>query len=128
MVGDIKAAAAEAAAGAIGLDGWEGEECPEHVELDKTAGFWDPEMKFDPSAPPTLDWGQEQWLRENSLRRQTLHGYPFVLTPNGRQTLTPRLGRFDEDNEPGTLDPVLPRPAPSPDPKKMIRGQEENYK
>lgn len=53
-------------------------------------------------------------MRENSLRRPTLKGYPEVLTAAGLRSATPRLGRFDE-NEPATLDPRLPRPAPMPD-------------
>merc|ERR1712039_579279 len=61
------------------------------------------------------------------MRRQTLKGFPHVLTPDGRKELTPRLGRFEEENEPGTLDPRLPRPAPMPDRRRIFMGQEKNY-
>merc|ERR1712079_880336 len=67
--------------------------------------------KFDFGNPPELTWPQQRWLRDHSLRRQTLKGYPRVLTPKGLEYATPRLGRFEEQNEPATLDPYLPRPS-----------------
>mmetsp|Transcript_69988 Transcript_69988/g.216395 ORF Transcript_69988/g.216395 Transcript_69988/m.216395 type:complete len:422 (+) Transcript_69988:499-1764(+) len=78
-----------------------------------------PHMKtkpFDPLQPQTMTWAQEVWTRENSLRRPTLKGVPYVLTPKGLWNATPRLPRFQTQNEPATIDPFPPRPAPQFEP------------
>ncbi|CAE7362020.1 unnamed protein product [Symbiodinium pilosum] len=71
------------------------------------------------------DWDQEKWLAEHTLRRPTMKGFPKAFTPHGLERATPRFeDRFAED-EPGTLDPRLPRPAGLPDLNKYTESQRE---
>lgn len=98
--------------------------CPKPVDLKHPAGDWESEYEsadpfkkpFDPLKPPKLTWKQEVWTREHSLRRPTVPGYPYVLTPAGMRNAVPRLPRFAEENEAATIDPHLPRPAPKLNP------------
>lgn len=101
------------------------EGCPEPVTIERPAGQW-LEETLDPGKPPKLSWPQEQWMRENSLRRPTLPGFPHVLTRGGIRNATPRLPRFAKENEPATIDPRLPRPAPMVDPSRVPRGSEQD--
>eukprot|EP00933_Yihiella_yeosuensis_P029327 TRINITY_DN22994_c0_g1_i1.p1 TRINITY_DN22994_c0_g1~~TRINITY_DN22994_c0_g1_i1.p1 ORF type:complete len:338 (+),score=81.89 TRINITY_DN22994_c0_g1_i1:298-1311(+) len=136
LLGDVKSGVtshvkSQAAEVGLGKDS-----CPQPVKIDDPASeFWaspstpssssralpkdyaiaSPQQKeFDPLNPPALEWQQKTWLRENSLRRPTIPGYPHVLTPEGSKMLSPRLERF-QDNEPATLEPRLPRPRSPPD-------------
>eukprot|EP00929_Paragymnodinium_shiwhaense_P036794 TRINITY_DN19688_c0_g2_i3.p1 TRINITY_DN19688_c0_g2~~TRINITY_DN19688_c0_g2_i3.p1 ORF type:complete len:232 (+),score=50.69 TRINITY_DN19688_c0_g2_i3:332-1027(+) len=68
------------------------------------------------------------WLRQNSMRRQTLHGFPEALTPWGIRSSTPRLGRLQPNShDPATLDPRLPRPAKGVDMRLVAPQLRKDY-
>jgi len=64
--------------------------------------------------PGKFTWGQEEWIRRNSMRRPTIDGMPEILGPRGKQEMIPRIERFSDGSEPATFDPRLPRPQAPP--------------